>query len=376
MHRETLHPPPHLRRLLDVLQAPQRCIECDAPAWDRLIRTARSARLLGTLAARVAAVLPIEQLDPAVGRHLRAGLVEAQFRRQKVQYLLSAVERHVASGGVPCVLLKGAAYIAQGLVIADGRLPADVDVMVPRAALDATEQSLLAAGWQYEKLAPYDQRYYRDWSHELAPLRSPGQALELDLHHTILPPLGRLKPDTEALFRAAVPIAGTPFSVLAPADQTLLAAAHLFHDSDCTDRLRDLVDIDALLRAFATADAAFWHQLDARARLHHLGRPLWYAVTFARAWLGTPIPDAAAAAIDAFRPSRATASLVTALVERTLPPIDPDREPTRARRWASQLLLARATWLRMPPWLVVRHTLHKIVQALLPRARAADARAA
>jgi hypothetical protein len=367
MRRDTGRLPPHLQRLLDALRAPQGCTELDSPAWDQLIRSARSARLLGTLAARTSAAVPIDRLDPAIRRHLRAGGVEAAFRRQKIRYLLSAITPHIASAATPCVLLKGAAYVVQGLPIADGRLPADVDVMVPRATLDAVERSLLGAGWQYERLTPYDERYYRAWSHELPPLRSAGQALELDLHHTILPPLGRLKPDTEALFRAAVPIAGTPFSVLLPADQTLLAAAHLFQDSDCTNRLRDLVDIDGLLRAFATADPGFWRALDARARLHHLGRPLWYAVTFAQAWLGTPIPAEVAEAIDAYRPSRLAASIVTTLVERTLPPVDPDGESSRDRRWATRLLLARATWLRMPPGIVARHAAHKIGQALVAR---------
>jgi hypothetical protein len=343
----------------------------DAPTWDRVIRAARSARLLGTLAARVTAALPLQTFEPTVRRHLLAGTVEAEFRRQKVRYLLAVLEPFIVKAAVPCVLLKGAAYIAQGLAFADGRMPADVDVMVPRPALDALEKSLLAEGFQYEEdLTPYDHHYYRDWSHELPPLRSPGQALELDLHHTILPPLGRLKPDTQALFAAAQPVAGSPFSVLVPADQALLAAAHLFHDSDCTNRLRDLVDIDAVLRAFAAADAGFWQALETRARLHHLGRPLWYAVAFARAWLGTPVPDHVLATLDAHRPSALAGALFARLAERTLPPIDPDGEWTRARGRATQLLLGRATWLRMPPRLVAQHALHKLAGSWLPRAAA------
>ncbi len=368
MHLDTSRLPAHAQRLLEALREPARCAAFDAATWDRVIRSARSARLLGTLSARVRTALPLDSLDPAVRRHLLAGQVEADFRAQKVRYLLSAIEPTIAAAGVPCVLLKGSAYLAQGLALAEGRMPADVDAMVPRAALDDLERTLLAAGWQYdEDLTPYDQRYYRDWSHELPPLRLPGQALEFDLHHTILPPLGRLRPDTQALFDAASPVAGTPFRVLAPADQVLLAAAHLFHDSDCTNRLRDLVDIDGLLRAFAARDPAFWTVLESRARLHHLGRPLWYAITFARSWLGTPVPADAMAQIDAFQPGRAAASILCALVARTLPPIDPDGEATRVRGRASRLLLARATWLRMPPALVIKHGLSKFARSWLPR---------
>jgi hypothetical protein len=357
----------HARPLLDALVAPRTCLGFDRATWDRLIRSARKARLLGVLAARITTVVALESIDPAVRRHLYAGTVEANYRRQKTLYLLSALAAHLGAPQVPCVLLKGAAYITQGLGLAEGRLPADVDVMVPRSALDTIEQSLLDAGWQFEKTAPYDQRYYRDWSHELPPLSSPGQALELDLHHTILPPLGRLKPDTEALFRSAVRVTGTRFSVLCAADQVLLAAAHLFQDSDCTDRLRDLVDFDGLLRAFAPADPQFWPQLLQRARLHQLERPLWYALRFARAWLQTPVPPDAQASIENLRPPAASSATLCFLAARTLPPVDPDGELTWSRRWASRLLEARATWLRMPPRLVAYHTAHKIAQVVLPQ---------
>ena len=84
------------------------------------------------------------------------------------------------------VLLKGAAYILQGLEFSRGRMPNDVDLLVRRSDLDETESSLLLAGWESETTDAYDQRYYREWSHELPPMRFPGHALEIDLHHTCL----------------------------------------------------------------------------------------------------------------------------------------------------------------------------------------------
>jgi hypothetical protein len=355
----------HVQRLLEALREPARCVTFELGTWDQLIRAARAARLLGTLSARVLAVVRLESLDPLVRRHLVAGQVEAEFRKQKTRYLLSTIEPIVSQASAQCVLLKGAAYLAQGLALAEGRLPADVDVMVPRRVLDDLERLLLGSGWQYDgNLTSYDHRYYRDWGHELPPLQCAGQALELDVHHTILPPLGRLKPDSRALFDAASPVQGTPFYVLTPADQVLHAVVHLFHDSDCTNRLRDLVDIDALVRTFAAADWGFWSVLHQRACLHQLGRPLWYAITFARTWLGTHVPDDARAAIDTWRPPAAVASTVVRLIEHALPPVDPDGAATRTRRWATRILLGRATWLRMPPHLVAEHGLHKLAQSL------------
>ena len=154
------------------------------------------------------------------------------------------------------MLLKGAAYIAQDLPLSHGRLPTDVDLMVPRASLDGIEQALKNAGWEFEKNDPYDQHYYRAWSHELPPMIAAGQAMELDLHHTILPPVGRIKPDTARLFADAVPVPGSPFHVLCPQDQLLHAVVHLVYDSDFVGRLRDLLDIDALFRRLPLSDRA------------------------------------------------------------------------------------------------------------------------
>ena len=46
-------PRPHVRQLLDALADPASCANLEAAAWDLLVRTARSARLLGTLAVRL-----------------------------------------------------------------------------------------------------------------------------------------------------------------------------------------------------------------------------------------------------------------------------------------------------------------------------------
>lgn len=357
--------PAHVRLLLRCLTDPRECSSLRDAEWDVLIRSARSARLLGVLAARIDRSAP-GKLPPAAERQLLAGRIEARFRRQKVLHLLHAFEAQLGIPSASTVLLKGAAYIVQGLALAEGRLPADVDVMVRRGALNKVEQALLAAGWEFEKTDAYDQHYYRAWSHELPPMKCAGQALELDLHHAILPPLGRLRPDTEALFAAAIPVAGTPYRVLSPADQVLHAAAHLFQDSDCIGRLRDLVDFDALVRELSANDATFWDVLGERARLHHLGRPLWYALSFGQAWLGTPAP-ASLLQERGFAPPAPALGAMRAMVPLALFPVDPDSERTRASAAAATLLEARAVWLRMPPHLVLYHAANKFIRGFRRR---------
>jgi hypothetical protein len=289
-----------------------------------------------------------------------------------VLYEMHEVAKVLEPLGIPMILLKGAAYLAQGLRCAEGRLPEDLDLMVPRERLDEAERALVGGGWTFEKTDAYDQHYYRAWSHELPPMRFPGHALELDVHHAILPPTGRVRPDARALFDAAVAIPGSPFRVLSPADQVLHACAHLFQGSDCTERLRDLVDIDALVREHS-ALPSFWGALVAGASRHRLGRCLWYAMRFGSAWLDTPSPGEVASEIARFAPPTFSRVAMDRLVAEALPPRAPDGEPGPRLRLARFVLFFRSVWLQMPPWLLAYHSAAKLVRSVRRRPRDTEA---
>ena len=346
--------------LLAALSDPASTAAYDESVWDRLIPLARSARLLGVLAPRVYVHGDSSKLPGRVQRHLDAGLIEARFRRQKTLFLLHTITPIVQRHAGPWVLLKGAAYIAQDLPLARGRLPTDVDLMVSRTSLDGIEQALKNAGWEFEKNDPYDQHYYRAWSHELPPMVAAGQAMELDLHHTILPPVGRIRPDTARLFADAVPVQGSPFHVLCPEDQVLHAVVHLVHDSDFVGRLRDLLDIDAMFRRLQLSDPAARRALVERARLHGMEKPLRLAAQLSAGWFGTPGCDALLAE-TASAVSPLYGKWIASLASRVLPPINARQGPTQ---FAARLLEARSHWLRMPPWLLAYHTASKGVRSL------------
>jgi hypothetical protein len=363
--------PEHIADLLAVLANPQRIGDLSSRRLDRLLRSARSARLLGTVAARVDALATPPALPALARRHLDAATIEARFRHHKLRFLLSSVTPLVSAVSPTCILLKGAAYAMQQLSIAAGRLPADVDLMVPRDRLDAVEAALVSAGWEFEKTDPHDQRYYRDWSHELPPMQCAGHALELDLHHAILPPHGRLCPDPALLFADSVSIEGSYFRALGPVDQLLHVAAHLFQDSDCTNRLRDLLDFDALLRNVFAGDrdtAGTADRIAARAAALDLLRPLAYAAAFAHAWCGTPgSEDLKQLAVGRLRGTQS--ALFVSLVRQSLGPPDPDRMPSIGRRASSFLLEARAAWLRMPVNLLALHAMSKGWRVFIDRVR-------
>ena len=352
-----------MHQLLDALDDPGRCASLDDAGWDRLVRCARAARLLGSLSARLSASGVADRVPEAPARHLRAAMAEAKYLRQMSLRQLALIAETLRPLAVTVVALKGSAYILGGLSCAQGRLPRDIDLLVPRHRLDEVEQALGRAGWTATKSDAYDQRYYRDWSHELPPMRAPSLPLELDIHHAILPPIGRLKPDSGQLIGNSVAVPDSFYRLLRPADLLLHAAVHLFQDSDCVDRLRDLVDIDALAREFAHRDGdRFWGEVLESSARHGLGRPLWYALGFARGWMRTPVPDEVTARVAAEAPPLLCRSFLPRLAARVLGPVDPDREASNSERAAAAALSFRALWLRMPPWTLAYHAANRFIR--------------
>lgn len=350
-------PPPHIAPLLRALRAPVHALAFSESEWDRVLRMARNARLHGLLAHRIARLAP-RQLPKPVAEQLLAARNEARFARQMVQHELTEVQRALASLDVDLLLLKGGAYIVQDLECAHGRLPADLDVLVERAAFDRVEQALVDAGWRRTELGAYDTRYYRRWTHQAPPLRAPGHVVELDLHHAILPPSGRRRVDSAKLWKASVRI-GDRLRVLEPVDQVIHAVVHLFVDSDCTNRLRDVVDIAQLMEQFGRGNSDFPMLL--RARAHDLGvaGAVAHAAAFASEWLGAPAGAALRRPMWLPRAARA-------LIARRLAPPDPDALPPCVDG-VHALLAARALALRLPWHRALAHVASQPLRRVLAR---------
>ena len=342
--------------LLRVLCCPATLADLTDAQWDALLPRARACRCLGRMAV-AARTHGLAQLPGRVRDHLDAAAAEAAHGERIIRWELNRIERALAHLSVPVLLLKGAAYVAAELPVAKGRLAGDVDIMVPRAALVDVEQALLQAGWEPTKLEPYDQRYYRTWMHELPPLRHAERGTFVDVHHTILPPTARLKPDPNQLWGRARRLGSGCLHVLAPTDMVLHGAAHLFHDGDLNRSLRDLIEVCDLLGYFG-ADSSFWHDLVARAAALDLGRPLFYALRYCRRLLQFDVPEEVTAAVAAFAPPMPILGVMDRLVTRTLVPREMQGPKDHA---AAMLLYMRSHWLRMPPGLLMPHLTRQAV---------------
>ena len=327
--------------------------------WDELVRTARRANLLSRVACIVDGLGYADDLEPKVRHHLTSALRVADSNQLSVLQEVRKVQSALAAQRVSVVLLKGAAYIAGDLAPAPGRLLSDIDIMVPVGQLHIAEQELVAHGWMPTKFDAYDQRYYRQWMHELPPLRNLERGTNLDMHHTILPPTAALKPDIEKLWEriVALPHYGSVF-VLSPEDMILHSATHLFHDGELENGLRDLVDIDSLIRQFgSTCD--FPDRLVRRSVELNLSRPLFYALRYCIWLLGTSFPaqHATQLAMNG-SPGKPLLCLMDSLIMRSVCAVLNNRV-TLMTRIAKFAMYVRSHYLRMPIYLLIPHLLRK-----------------
>jgi len=352
--------------LLGSIRRPDSLAALTTGQWDLLLRLSRRNRLLGRLTETVCDIGILEQIPSKAAEILLAERTRAEHRQRIGRWELDRIAWALAETDIRPVLLKGAAYLAVGLPLSRGRLFADVDILVPKARLKEIEEALLGHGWQSLNTNAYDQRYYREWMHEIPPMRHPEREIEVDLHHTILPLTSRLSPSPDLLFERAVDLAGTRYSILSPEDMVLHCATHLFQDGEIKGALRDLVDIHDLLTDFGR-QPDFWSDLLPRAEALDLVRPLYYSLHFCQRLLGTSIPDPVLEGCRRLAPNWVARRLMDLIVTPVLATHHPDRRSAAFAQW---LLYLRSHWLRMPPWLLTQHLSRKAMRRLSKKQKA------
>lgn len=345
--------------LVQVLRAPAAIDRFGLADWDLILRQALAANLTAGLWAALDDAGTLGQVPAPARTHLEWARRLAERHAAAVHWEVAQIAAALAPLALPVILLKGAAYVASGAPAARGRLFSDIDILVPKESLGEVESALLMHGWRGGHHDAYDQRYYREWMHELPPMQHFKRQTTIDVHHAILPLTARDHPDPQLLRQSAVTLAaGLPATVqtLDPVDMLLHSATHLFYDGETDKSLRDMVDLDRMLRGF---DAGQWLRLPARAVQLELQRPLFYALRYAAWLLGSPVPAAAMdAAAAAGSPNRVLLALMDALFHRALLPkhASCSRTGSAAARF---LLYIRGNWLRMPPLMLTRHLFHK-----------------
>src|SRR6056297_299887 len=339
-----------------VLMDPTLMMHLDNTDISSAISQGRVSRLLASLAAEMNNLGVLEKLDERVRRHLHSALRVHEKQRRDLDYDCESIRNALASANLPLVLLKGGAYMQSQLPVGEGRLITDIDIIVPRERLAAAEKALNQHGWESTQLDPYNEQYYRQWSHETPALMNRKRGTTLDLHHNILPPTAGPNVDASLLFEQLREVRPGVFT-LSQQDMVIHSATHLFHEGEFHHGLRDLWDIDRMLRDFPLRDSSFWQERIPRARALDLQDSLFHGLVYSEMVFATPIPDQVRREASRQR-GKLRACVMNFLFLRAFRPTQPGCQlPLTAP--ALYLLYLRSHYLRMPLYLLLPHLLRK-----------------
>jgi hypothetical protein len=343
MSRELVAPDPELALVLALLRGRPDAGEIDRLAeavgdWPRFLVLVRRHRVMSLATHRLSWT--------AVPADLRAQLRNDRHGRSRLGLWQIAEAARLISlletGGVRCLLLKGAGLSVRAFgapLLRDGR---DIDLLIEPRSLARAEAILTAAGLRLDQpcgASPLGRAMFRRYSHEY-PLTTPsGVTVELK---TRLQPTPALLPITaaEALSRRVwLPVAGTRLPVPADADLLLYLCAH--GARHCWFRLKWLADIAALL-AEDEGDAA----VRLLAGADRVGDDVvaLEAMALAHDWLGSAVPDDVLARARANRLVQRRRPMVVQAILHPAPFEHPGFAWTRKR---SEYLLRRETSYRL-----------------------------
>jgi len=343
--------------LVEMLRDVQQASSLTMHQWDLLLRQARESGLLSRLSYQFQQN-HYEHVPEQLMWHFESAITYAERQRQVVEWEVRCISEAMASLDVPIVLLKGAAYVMAVLPSARGRIFSDIDLLVPKQQINAVEKSLFGAGWVTTHLNAYDQRYYRQWMHEIPPMQHHQRRSVLDVHHNILPVTARANPDASLLLSEIKRIdENKNLYVLSPCDMIIHSATHLFFDGEFEHGLRDLLDMHDLITYFA-GEVGFWQQLVERAEALTLLRPLYYALMHVQRLYHTEIPANVFIMLGKGKPRALTGLFMNRMFELALrPPHSSCRNIATAS--ADAFLYTRAHFLRMPLHLLIPHLTRK-----------------
>lgn len=344
---------------LEVFYHPEIVKELTDWEWDILIRQSRKAQVLATLFYLLEQNELIQSVPVKPLNHLLSSKTVADKHVKDTSWEINRIQNALSGLSIPVVFLKGAAYIVAGTPNSKGRLFQDIDILVPKDKLQEVEQSLIDRGWYSTHLSNYDQKYYRQWMHELPPMKHMRRNTLLDVHHHIVPLTSQAVPDIDKLFNAVIEPQSNSLQTLSAIDMVLHSIVHLFHDGEFDHSLRDLVDIDMLIRHY-NENGDLPDRIIKRAIELNLERPVFYAFRYLNIILRVNYLKHTDGKKEIQRPNDALLYGMDFLFIRAITAhhASCDKLFSAFSRWC---LYIRAHYLRMPIRLLIPHLIRKAV---------------
>jgi len=343
--------------LLNIWNSPISALDLTTSQQNILVRQSVSASLCAQLWKRLQKFEAISNFCEKAKLHFLSAVLIADRQVEQGKYEISKLAFMASAKHLDCTLLKGAAYIALNLPNASGRLYSDIDLLVPKKALNLAESELMLQGFRRTEIDDYDEQYYRKWMHEIPPLRHNRRNTVLDLHHNILPLTAKASPNILYLHQDAIPLP-CGLKALSNVDILLHCAVHLFHEGEFEKGLRDLIDLDFLFRHFSAENNEFQTKLFDRAKQLGLLYNLFLASYFCKLVLKTPYEADYFSKVMLYAPNKYKLTLLRVSFREIFIPHHSSCVTIKFRI-ARLSLYIRGHLIRMPLKLLIPHLIRK-----------------
>ena len=264
------------KQLVSLLCSTELGKELSEHKWYEYILVLREAKLLGRLYNQALKQGVYQQYPEYVQRHLHSASIHAKRQAHQVVFEAELITRTLAEIGVTPTFLKGASYTLRNSNNSQGRICSDIDLLVGKDELEKVEAVLKTKLWRSEELSEYDEKYYREWAHEIPPMFHPLRNTVLDIHHNLYLPISGRSPNI-LLFLQNLTSLDSGVQVLNEPATVLHSIIHLFMNEDFTNAFRDLLDIHLLIEQYETPE--FWDKLCYLSDSTGFGRELYYCLS-------------------------------------------------------------------------------------------------
>ena len=215
----------------------------------------------------------------------RESCVQAVNQSVRLQEILLALSHK----GVSPIVMKGAALGALIYRNAGLRPMLDIDLLVRSSDLDAAASTLAELGYVSDE-SYQAAEWYKNNHHHLAPFVTPDRSVVVELHHQVASPRANVCIPIEEFWQHArrAQIASVSALVLAPEDLLLGICTHVAISRRFEKALRDLVDIDEVIRAYG--NEIDWNQLVRNSMSWGTASCLYYCLWAAQLFTETALP--------------------------------------------------------------------------------------
>ncbi|MFB1036443.1 MAG: nucleotidyltransferase family protein [Sinobacterium sp.] len=344
-----------------VLLEPKRGLRFDLDTWQSVILVLREEKLLATLYHLALETAVFEHYPEFAQRHLYSASIYARRQSKQIFYEALLLQELLEKNGVTPIFLKGANYTLRSSRNSQGRICSDIDVLVKVEELDSCESLLLSQNWKSAKLTQYDDRYYRQWAHEIPPLIHPFRGTVLDVHHNLYLPISGRSPKIE-LFINELEFSADNFAVLKIPQTVMHSIIHLFMNENFSSGMRDLFDIYRLIEEHS--DESFWKDITVLARQSHFLVELQYCLVALETIFSFDAPEYVSIALHDNQLSWPQKIWAKHIFVNAILPQHPLISLNR-QHFASSVAYFRGHWVKMPKSVLAKHFVVKLYNQLL-----------